>query len=85
MSSANTELNPLQWSVPFSLMNPFWIWSTTAEKDKITANLILGYSLPPAPCLSGSQPVYNERGIVIFGTCNQIYEQQRTIEASVIA
>jgi hypothetical protein len=63
-------------------MNPFWMWSATTDKE--TANLILGYSLPLMSCLSGSWPIYNEQGIIIFGTCNQIHELQRTIEANII-
>jgi hypothetical protein len=56
----------------------------SATTDKETANLALGYSLPPMSCLSGSQPIYNEQGIIVFRTYNQIHKLQRTIEANMI-
>jgi transposase InsO family protein len=62
-STANSTLNPLTWSVPFSSMEPFWMQSPAAR-------IALGNPLPevPVPYMSGTRPIYNERGNVIFGT-----------------
>jgi reverse transcriptase-like protein len=67
---------PSSWSVPFSSMNPFWMQSS----HQATANIALGSPQPPAPALSGSQPVYNVGGNVVFGTCDEIHKHDSTRE-----
>jgi hypothetical protein len=57
-------------------MNPFWMQSSY----QATVTSALGFPQPLAPALSGSQPVYNGRGNVVFGTCDEIHKHDSTRE-----
>jgi transposase InsO family protein len=85
---SSTTPSPPPWSVPFSSMNPFRMQPT--HQVTASANITMGSPLPPASHMfmpmSGSRPVYNPRGKVVFGTCDRIheYDQRNHVEAALI-
>ena len=68
-------------SVPLSSMSPFWMQATPPAAYQII-NQKLSSTTPQLQALkmSVSQPVYNVRGNIVFGTCDKIHKQDTTKE-----
>ncbi|OXV12238.1 hypothetical protein Egran_00001, partial [Elaphomyces granulatus] len=62
-------------------MSPFWMQASLPAADQIT-NQKLSSPTPQLQALkmSVSQPVYNERGNIVFGTCVDIHKHDTTRE-----
>ena len=74
-------------SVPLSSMSPFWMQASPPAADQIPSQSSPSPQLQ-ALTMSVSQPVYNARGNIVFGTCANIHKLDSTkelVEAAAIA